>query len=243
MNLNQKNFYYLNFENGSGGKVEPLNRSPKMGIGAVECIMIQKVGEQGTNNSATRLGVEIEKGKSLPLYPDLEELKKIYSYKNFNSEIKDKEQVKPVSEMVSSYENIVDICENEIVIADTNFFNKSKFSVIDLKNLGSWKQDKSWFLGASEYKADYFHVKFLVHLYVLGEWVVKDENIVKFEARPPSSLTKPGIFDYIFPDFKLGFGGRILSVILTPILLLLILSFVFPPLRIMINNLLKRFIY
>jgi len=218
-----------------------MNPSPKIGIGAVECIFVEKVGEQGENNKATRLGVEIEKGKSLPLYPNLNDLKKQYAYNNYKPE-KTPGVNKSVKNLVSKYENIVDICADQITIADTSFFNQPKYSAIDIKNLGSWKQEKSWFLGKTEYKADYFHVKFLVHLYVLGEWVVKDENIMQFEARPPASYTRAGLFDYLLPDFNLGMAGKIFGFILLPVILLLALSFVFPTVKKLVNKILRKLI-
>ncbi len=237
-----KNFFYINEQNNAKGNLlSPLNPSPKIGIGAVECIFVEKVGENGENNKATRLGVEIEKGKSLPLYPSLEELKKQYAYKNYDPE-KTPGENQPVGSLVEKYNNIVDVCEDQVAIADTNFFNQPKYSVIDLKNLGSWKQEKSWFLGKTEYKADYFHVKFLVHLYVLGEWIVKDENIMQFEARPPASYTRAGLFDYLLPDFNLGMAGKIFGFILLPVILLLALSFVFPTVRKLINKILGKII-
>lgn len=235
-----KDFFYLSSNDNASNLTEPLNKSPKIGIGAVECIFINKVGEQGLNNDATRIGVVIEKGKSLPLYPNLDELKRIYSRKNTEEQENQKKQITPVKDMVSDYENIVDICDQEVVTADTNFFNKSKFSIIDLKNLGSWKQQKEWFLGANKYNADYYHAQFLVHLYVLGEWVVKDENLISFEARPPAKYEKPSLLDYLFPDFNLGIGGKFLSAVLIPVLIILILSFFFPSIKKVVNKLIEK---
>ena len=198
-----KNFCYLLQDNNSW--TSPLNPTPKIGIGAVECIQFSKVGEKGINNAATRLGVQLEQGKSIPLYPQLDHLVQQIAYRS-NKNKKQAVRNLPIEQMVSKFENLVDIEDGKEVFADTSFFNQSKYSLIDIKNLGSWKQKKSWFLANNEYKADYFHVKFLVHLYVIGEWLVKDENIAKFEARPPTSITKPGVLDYIFPDFNLGIG-------------------------------------
>lgn len=235
-----KNFYYL--ASTGNGPLTPLNESPKIGIGAVECIYFEKVGEGGENNNASRLGIELEKGKSLPLYPNLADLIEQTSWKRRDIAIYNKGKTRPVEEQISAYETITDICEDQKVIADPDFFNKSKFSIIDIKNLGSWKQDKSWVLGKTEFKADYFHVRFLVHLYVLGEWVVKDENLVKFKPRPPASVTKPGLLDYLLPDFNFGPIGRIIPALLFPLIVVLLLSFFFPVIRSFVNSLIKKLI-
>jgi hypothetical protein len=235
-----KNFYYLSSE--PANPLAPLNESPKIGIGAVECIYFEKVGEGGENNKAVRLGVELEKGKSLPLYPDMESLLNQISWKRRSNTIFNQGEPQEVESQVSAYENITDICEDGKIIADPDFFNKPKYSLVDIKNLGSWKQEKSWFLGETEYKADYFHVKFLVHLYVLGEWVVKDENLSKFKPRPPASITKPGLFDYLLPDFNLGVFGKVLSIILLPLILILLFSFFFPSIRVLVNRIIMRII-
>lgn len=232
-----KNFYYLSSD--VNDPLKPLNKSPKIGIGAVECINFTKVGEKGVEEDSNGLGVEIEKGKSLPLYPTMQELLDKVTY----HQQKSLSETVRVKDLVSTYENIVDICSDEKIIADPNFFNSSKYSVIDIKKLGSWEQDKKWFFEKSVYKADYFHVKLLVHLYVLGEWVVKDENLIKFEARPPSTFTKPGLWDYLFPDFNLGIGGLLFSVLLVPLLFILLLSFLIPSVGKLVNYFLKRIFY
>lgn len=231
-----KDFVYLAVDNED--RLKPLNETPKIGIAAVECIDFNKVGEQGVNTNTTTLGVEIEKGKSLPLYPNFDSLLKQVAYKQ--GKTSKKPTVSPVKDGVTTFENIIDVCQSEQVIADPNFFNSAKYSFIDIKNLGSWEQKKNWFFDKSVYKADYFHVKMLVHLYVLGEWVVKDENLIKFEARPPSIYVKPGLLDYLLPNFKIGWFGKILSALVLIMIVVLLLSFVLRPFGVFINYVLRK---
>jgi hypothetical protein len=104
-----------------------------------------------------------------------------------------------------------------MALASESLFNSSKFSHIDIKNLGSWKEEQSWFLGDRTFTADYYHAKFLIHLYLLGEWTVKGDTFASFEARMPTRITKPGVLDYLLPDFNLGFWGRMFAAALLPL--------------------------
>lgn len=241
MELKPKNNFYV----ATAGESPFLNPAgaPKIGIGAVECVLIEKVGEKGVNNLATTLGVDLEKGKSLPLYPNLEHLKEIYSYRNFQQSDPFKHShLEPTKELVERFENLIDVCENSVALADPNLFGQSKYSHIDIKNLGSWRESGSWLLGDKIYNADYYHAKLLVHLYVLGEWVVNNEAVARFEARAPASITRPGVLSYLLPDFKLGIMGKLLGSVFLPLVLLLLVSFFFPPIRLLINELLKKLV-
>jgi hypothetical protein len=237
LELKPKHNFYI-AETGAYPYLQP-NQNPKIGIGAVECIQIEKVGEKGINNQAVTLGVDLEKGKSLPLYPSLESIKDIYAYRNTADNPYKGSKLQETDDQLQDYTNIIDICDQSLALADESLFNASKFSHIDIKNLGSWKEEGGWLLGGNTYNADYYHAKFLIHLYVLGEWTVKGDTFAAFEARLPTQVNKPGFLDYVLPDFGLGIVGKIATIILLSLIVVVFMPILFPSLRFIINKLLQ----
>ncbi len=222
------NHWYIADKN-ENGVYEP-NGSPKIGVAAIECLQIQKVGEEGINNQDTRIGIVLNKGKSLPLYPSAESLKSALTGTPFTPE---------VAELTKDYLELTNE-EGKPIRLNNQLFNQAKYSYVSIQNLGSWKEEKSWPLGPTTFNADYFHASFLVHLYVLGEWTVKPSSFVAFEARKPFKVTKPGLLDQLLPDFKLGIFGKFVITAVLIIGLTCVLAIFFPPLFKLINALLKR---
>lgn len=195
------------------------NGEPKIGIGAVECIGIKPISQSKDLNN---IGVYIRKGSSLALYSSPEEIDSKFTETGVNQV----DIIKPVES--KQYD--------EQAVANPSLFGSEKFAIIHLANLGSW-QEGSWLSTKTRY-ADQFHTRFVIHTYVLGEWDVQPINIVKPEPRPPFMQKKPGLTDFLLPDFNLGWFGKILSGGGWIVVGIIILSIFFPPVGLIINKLL-----
>ncbi|XOV94933.1 MAG: hypothetical protein ACFHWX_09530 [Bacteroidota bacterium] len=208
------------------------NSEPIMGIGAVECINIQKIGEGGENNNDKRIGIVLNNGKSLPIHPNLESVKSVLLNEEYQVELPDPE--------IAS-RDYLEMKDNQgrPVTLNRDLFGVSKYSFIEIKNLGSWETGKTWIFGEKNYNADSFTASFLIQLYVIGEWVVKPTAFTKFEAREPYQVHKPGLFDKLLPDFHLGLFGKLISGIMIGVILLLLLGFFFPPILLIIKRLIS----
>jgi len=195
------------------------NGEPKIGIGAVECIGIKQVSE---SEKIQNIGVYLRRGSGLALYNTPEEIDNKFKHGKIN--INDVQR--PVENNIFS----------KGAIANPNLFGKEKYAIIHLTNMGSW-QEGSWLSGIDRY-ADQYHARFVIHTYVLGEWDIKPLNIAEPAPRPPFSIKKAGILDFLLPDLNLGWLGKIFSGTGWVIFCIILLCLFFPPLRILVNKLL-----
>lgn len=195
------------------------NGSPKIGIGAVECIGIKAVSE---NENLNNIGVYLRRGSSLALYNSPEDIDKKFRATGINQE----DALLP--------ENVSQLNNNSLPNPD--LFGKEKYAIIHLSNLGSW-QEGSWLSSVSRY-ADQYHARFVIHAYVLGEWNVKPVSIAEPEPRPPFKLKKSGVLDFLLPDLHLGWLGKIISSGGWIVLGIIVLGFFFPPVTALLNKLL-----
>lgn len=226
----KSNFYISEIQ--SNGLLSPINENPKIGIGAVECVSIKNISEAGANSPISSIGVNLSTGSSIALYPNIEELKEIYAKNSIddagNNELIEKKEQLNLEASILNHDNILEYCKNSVAEVDPNFFGSSKYSVLEIKNLGPWKNKEKFVFRKKEYRADLYTVNFLIHLYVLGEWTVKDQNLTKYKPRKPFKIERPTIWSYIIPDFLIGIIGKIFSGIIILLILLIILSIVVP---------------
>lgn len=205
----------------ANGRLIP-NKNPKIGIAAVECISIKPVSQ---NKNLNNIGVYLRKGSSLALYDNPQEIDA-----NYGSEgIKLDKTITEASDLVNSYE------ERAKTVFNESFVDREKYAILHLNNLGSW-QEGSWLSSINRY-ADQYHAKFVIHAYVFGEWQVKPVQIVKPETHPPFEMKKPGMIDFLLPDFGLGFIGKMLSGAGWIIVAFIVLSIFFPPVGMLFNRL------
>lgn len=208
------------------------DKQPHIGIAAVECVQVQKVGEKGLHNRDDQIGVSIENGQAIPLYNSLNEVVSNFAdnYRNPNISPSVETVARPFYSLAEGSEDFV---------LNPNLFGKEKFSAVQIRNLGSWKEPKSWLLGKTEFEADLFKASFIIHLFVIGEWTVKGRSLVKTDLRPPTQVVKKGLFDYLLPDFKLGFFGKTISIVILLFVAFVFLSIFIKPFATIFNRMMK----
>lgn len=210
------------------------DRQPEIGIAAVECAKVFRIDEKGANKEDTDIYLTIEPGQSIPLYNSLEEV-----IGQFTDQYHKDAELKPAVETVSAdYYKMAQ--DSTGTFYNPDLFGKTKYSAIQIKNLGSWKSQQGFLFGNTKYEGDLFKAEFLIHLFVIGEWTVKPNSFVETDIRPPKVITKKGLIDFLLPDFKLGFFGKIFSGTVGILILIVFLSVFFPPLGKIVNGVLKK---
>lgn len=217
-----KNGTWYIANNDNTGMLRP-NSEPRIGIGAVECIGIKKVSE---NENMDNIGVYLRRGSGLALYDTPGEIDNKFN----QNRVKLTDVQKPVES------NVI----KKGTIANPHLFGKEKYAIIHLANMGSW-QEGTWLSGINRY-ADQYHARFVIHTYVLGEWDVKPVAIAKPSPRPPFSMKKASVLDFLLPDLNLGWLGKIFSGSGWAIIGIIVLCLFFPPIAMFINKILGWFV-
>lgn len=232
-----KNTWYIGEKNENGLFV--VNKQPRIGIAAVEAIKIQKVGEEGINNKDRRIALSVENGMAFPLYDSFEELAAVFMGGAPPAPVRSSSP--PPEDPFSA---MADNTENAARIYNPELFGRSKYTAVQIKNLGSWKdRERGWLFGSRTYNADLFRASFFVHLYVIGEWTVKPESFVATQLQPPVRFVKPGLFDYILPSFGLGRFGQIFSGAVIFIILFVLLGAFIRPIGRILDFIIRKILH
>ncbi|MFG6686230.1 hypothetical protein ACGK9U_06590 [Mariniflexile sp. HNIBRBA6329] len=200
----KNNVWYIADKDKNGVLVK--NKNPVIGIAAVECINIYQKEEEKENK---KIGVYLRPGSNLALYNSPEDLDKKFTITGINK----KDVYYPVES--SDYSSLI----------NKDLFGKEKYSIIHISNFGSWDTG-GWFSG-SKYYQDLYHVKFLVHVFVIGEWDVQPLKIIKPESREQAVVFKPGLKNFL-PNFGITFFGEIIYILGLVLAFYLIINFVIP---------------
>ena len=126
------------------------------------------------------------------------------------------------------------------LMLNPGFFNQPVATGIRIHNLRIRRAGKP-FLGArARYVGDAFHVRFLIHVYVVGDWVIQGGAFADYEPRGPQVVSSPGLLDYVLPDFHLGFFGKFISSALILLILVLTLGLFFPSMIELLNMAIRK---
>ncbi len=211
--------WYITDQNEDG--LWTTHNEPHIGIAAVECIGIKSESE---NKKLNNIGVYLRIGSSLALYPTPGSIDEQF----VQNRIEEQNVLAPVKPLL----------DKNKAITNPDLFDSEKYSIIHLANMGSW-QEGSWFSNVHRY-ADQYHAKFVIHIYVLGEWEVRPITIAEPESRPPFEMKKTGLKDFLLPNLNMGWFGKLISGSGWILAMLLVLYLFFPTTRKLMNNLLSK---
>lgn len=198
------------------------NETPDIAIAAILCSNLQVGNEEGEK----RIGIALQTGSALTMYPGYQS---VTSY-NEEIDVQRKLTVK-ASELIESKK------PQAASEQRGGMWNQSQYVWVHFDNIGSWKSGN--ILTGTRKFADYVDATFILPIFVVGEWDVRmPSDLVKWIPQKPLEVKGFGFGDLI-PDFKLGMMGKVLSGGVGVFIIILILSFFFPPLMQIINLILN----
>lgn len=213
---------------GNNGLLNP-NSTPNIGVAAVECISVKFDGDPEEKD--TRIGAHIFKGKSLALHNNVEDF-------IFKRNAKSSNYVQNVNKQTGDYYKFAN--SDQDVGLNSGLFDKDKFAIIHLANIGAWEKGSFFNIFSSGRKyADNIKADFVIHTFVVGEWNVKRPHLVDFEPPEQYYQEQPSLISSLIPDFGLGFLGKIFSGTGLIIVGVLVLGLFFPPVLSLINLVLR----
>jgi len=211
------------------GQRTRVSKKPHFGIAALEVASVKFLGSK--DKQTGEIGAYLEKGESLALFDkptfDYSEPTKKVNYIDPNS-IKDIEQYR--SQLMNKNLGSVDW--------SSSIFDKDKYAYIHVANFGSWKE-KQHFYSSSELWADKIDVRFVMHIFAIGDWELKRPVVIgQIDATERNVKHESGIFEFKMPGFGLGAFGQYLTGSTLLIAGILVLGVFFPPVLTIINTIL-----
>lgn len=196
-----------------------------IGIAAVEVIYLNP-SKNKLNKNQGEASVYLEKGGSLALTTDINDFPK-----RGNKGLRQKDAViSTPQDLKTDIKGL--ITDNGML--DPNLFNQPKYAVVTFPNIGTWHKKGGWFTKEQLF-SDQIEAKLLIHTFVVGQWQLKREKYVDFEAPAPISYVKASTFERaldsagsffknLIPDLGLDF----LSYTFWPVIILILILLVFP---------------
>jgi hypothetical protein len=198
-----------------------------LGIAAVEVIYLNP-SKNNLNEAGGEAAVYLEKGGSLALSKSFEGLPV-----RGNNGLRNRASV--LSRPQSLEKKITELATDTGYL-NPELFDIPKFAVITFPNFGTWHK-KGGIFSKEQLFSDQIEAKLLIHTFVVGEWKLKREKYVDFEAQKPIHFEKPSGLEKMgdsvsgfFESFLPGFSIKFLSYLFWPIIILIIILLFFPQL-------------
>lgn len=237
--------YYQGRKTTYGGTVK-LD-TVKFGIGGVEILDSKYNGEKEVaaergNIVEQRIGAFVPRGLSYALFKDLNSIP--HAQKILTEEGQEAYLKANITSQSTPFYNLNGQPRNQA--NEQRLFNTPRYIVIHISNIGSWREG-NWFTDlyqTGRKYADRVHVTLAIYVFVKGDWLIK-KPVLTEGLEPNAIFDQPtggyvgkvwSVFKKMLPSFNLGFFGKVVSLI---ILLILIIIFV-PGLLTLVNVFLKK---